>query len=83
MNLRDHIKAIGGTATLNCPVLGQIATAANCGSGTLYMIMLGHKRPSAVLATRIANATSGNVTCGDLRPDVFGAPPAAPTSEAA
>jgi DNA-binding transcriptional regulator YdaS (Cro superfamily) len=76
MNLTEHILAEGGTAKASCPVIAQIAGRAGCSPATLYMIAGGHKKPSAILAGAIADATGGAVTRQDLRPDVFGAPAA-------
>lgn len=76
MNLTEHILAEGGTAKASCPVIAQIAGRAGCSASTLYMIAGGHKKPSAILAGAISDATSGVVTRQDLRPDVFGAPAA-------
>lgn len=43
----------------------------------LYQIASGRRKASALLAGQIADATGGTVTRQDLRPDVFGPPPAA------
>lgn len=77
MNLSEHIKTEGGTGTASCPVLAAIAGRAGCSAGTLYMISLGHKKPSGVLSRSISDATQGAVSVHELRPDVFGAAPAA------
>lgn len=77
MNLTEHITALGGTAKALCPVLAEIAGRAGCSASTLYMIAGGHKKPSALLAGQIADATGGAVTRQDLRPDVFGPVPTA------
>lgn len=61
-----------GTGTLLCPVLAQVANAAECSVGTLYMIAKGHKLAGPKLASRIEAATGGEVTRQVLRPDVFG-----------
>jgi DNA-binding transcriptional regulator YdaS (Cro superfamily) len=74
MNLTEHILAQGGTAKASCPVIALIAGLAGCSASTLYMIAGGHKKPSAILAGAIADATGGAVTRQDLRPDVFGQP---------
>lgn len=80
MNLADYIeKQPGSTGGIHCPVIAAVAKKAECSPGTLYMIALGHKRPSAKLANRIEQATGGDVGRGVLRPDVFGP---APTKEA-
>jgi DNA-binding transcriptional regulator YdaS (Cro superfamily) len=73
MDLTDYISKKGGTATLGCPVVAEIAAKADCSPGTLYMIAKGHKSASAKLASRIEAATDGQVPRGGLRPDVFGA----------
>lgn len=88
MNLTNYAVSKGGTGTLKCPVLESVAKKAGCSAGTLYQIALGNKQPSAKLANEIHRATRGRVQRGELRPDVFGAPPAtaaneAPQSEAA
>lgn len=69
MNLPDFIASQGGTGTIGCPVLAQIARLAGCKSSTLYMISLGHKQPSWRLAASISRATGGSVTLQDLRSD--------------
>lgn len=69
MNLPDFIASRGGTGTIGCPVLAEIAKLAGCKSSTLYMISLGHKRPSWRLAVSISRATRGAVTLPDLRSD--------------
>jgi DNA-binding transcriptional regulator YdaS (Cro superfamily) len=71
MDLSGFIKAQGGTATRNCAVLATLADRAECSAGTLYMIVLGHKQPSATLAGRLSDATDGAVTRHTLLPDVF------------
>lgn len=84
MNLREYILLKGGTATLNCPKVAEIAQLSGCSAGTLYLISGGHKRPSWKLARRVVSATGGAVTERELRPDVFGqAPTAAREGEAA
>ena len=84
MNLTEHIQNQGGTAKASCPVIAEIAGRAGCSPSTLYMITGGHKKPSARLAGQIADATGGQVTRHDLRPDVFGpAPDAQPASQVA
>lgn len=76
MNLTNYAVSKGGTGTLKCPVLDSVAKKAGCSAGTLYQIALGNKQPSAKLANEIHRATRGRVPRGELRPDVFGAPPA-------
>lgn len=76
MNLTEHILTQGGTAKASCPVIAEIAGRAGCSPATLYMIAGGHKKPSALLAGQIADATGGAVSRQDLRPDVFGPPSA-------
>lgn len=75
MNLIAYALEKGGTGTLLCPVLAQVAKAAECSVGTLYMIAKGHKLAGPKLAGRIEEATSQEVTRHDLRPDVFGETP--------
>lgn len=75
MNLTDYATANGGTAKIGCPVFAEIAKKAGCSPAVIYMIALGHKQPSAKLATRLELATGGGVRRHDLRPDVFGPPP--------
>lgn len=75
MNLADYVLSQpGGTAKAACPVLATLATKAKCSPATLYMIAGGHKKPSAVLAGRIADATADAVSRHELRPDIFGVP---------
>ena len=74
MNLTEHVQKQGGAATASCPVIAKIADAAGCSAGTLYMIALGHKRPSWKLAGAIEQATGAAVTRHDLRPDIFDPP---------
>lgn len=78
MQLPEYVKSKGGTATPQCSVMAQIALAAACSVGSLYLICLGHRKPSHALAARIERATEGAVTRVDLRPDIFG-----PAQEAA
>lgn len=81
MNLSQYVKAQGGSATRGCEVLASLASTAGCSVGTLYMIVLGHKTPSAKLAGRISDATAGAVSRHTLLPDVFSPPPAQPSSQ--
>jgi len=69
MNLPEFIASRGGTGTIGCPVLADIARQAGCKSSTLYMISLGHKQPSWRLAASISRATGGCVALQDLRSD--------------
>lgn len=71
MKLIEHVKSEGGTGTATCPVIAAIAGRAGCSPGTLYLIALGHKQPSAKLAGRISDATANSTTRHDLLPDVF------------
>ncbi len=75
MNLTNYAVSKGGTGTIKCPVLEQVAKKAGCSTATLYQIALGNKQPSAKLANAIHSATRGRVTRHDLRPDVFGPAP--------
>lgn len=72
MNLATYLHQQGGTVRPDCPVTLEVARAAGCAPSTLYMIALGHKRAGWRLAAGIQNATDGQVSRGDLRPDVFG-----------
>lgn len=76
MNILDYVAAHDGTGKRDCPVIQSTAERAGCSAGTLYMIAMGHKRPSALLAGALEQATYGAVTRQELRPDVFGEPPA-------
>lgn len=71
MDLHTYCTENGGTGLRGCPVLTQVGKRAACSSDTLYMIAKGHKRPSALLAGFIEQATGGAVTRQELRPDVF------------
>jgi len=77
MNLSDYIKNQGGTAKADCPVIAAVALKAGCKPSTLYVISLGHKKPSWKLSLEIVKATDGLVTVHDLRSDIVGPPPAA------
>lgn len=81
MNILDYVTKHGGTGKRDCPIIHAAADRAGCSAGTLYMIAMGHKRPSALLAGTIEQATNGAVTRYDLRPDVFGPAPTAPADE--
>jgi len=83
MNILSYATSRGGTGKRDCPVIQTTAVEAGCSSGTLYMIAMGHKRPSALLAGAIEQATNSAVTRQELRPDVFGDPPAKRAGEAA
>ncbi|WP_445327379.1 transcriptional regulator [Xanthomonas arboricola] len=83
MNLSDYSCGEGGSGTIACPVLAKVAASAGCSPGTLYMIAKGHKKASAKLAVRIQQATASQVSVHDLRPDVFGPPPANPAGDVA
>lgn len=76
MDIYSYVKTKGGAGTIGCPEIAALAMAADCSHRTLYMIAMGHKRSSGVLARRIADATGGMVTVHDLRPDIFGERPA-------
>lgn len=80
MDLKTYAVANEGTAKRECPILARVAAAAECSAETIYMITMGHKRPSALLSRAIEQATNGGVTRYDLRPDVFGAAPAQTTA---
>lgn len=71
MNLTDYAMTNGGTAKIGCQVFADLAERAVCSPAVIYMIALGHKQPSAKLATRIELATGGAVSRRELRPDVF------------
>lgn len=75
MDIRAYIESKGGTAKRDCPILAQLATAAECSAETLYMITLGHKKASALLSGRISRASGGDIAPGDIREDIFGPPP--------
>ena len=83
MNLQTYCENNGGTALRGCPVLDRVAADAGCSAATLYMIAKGHKNASAILAGRIEQASAGQVTRFDLRPDVFGEPPTKPAEQGA
>ena len=83
MDLKTYATKHNGTAKRWCPVLAEVAQRVGCAADTLYMIAAGHKRPSAVLARAIDEATAGEVTRYDLRPDVFGKAPAKSRKRAA
>lgn len=72
MNLHTYLQQQGGTVRPDCPVTLKIAAAAGCAPTTLYMIARGHKRAGWKLAAGIQDATDGEVSRADLRPDVFG-----------
>lgn len=74
MDIQTYVTSHGGTSKRDCAVIQSIAGRAGCSAGTLYMIALGHKRPSGLLAGAIEQATGGAVTRQELRPDIFGAP---------
>ena len=74
MDLKTYAMNRNGSARRWCPVLAEVAKQAGCAADTLYMIAAGHKRPSAMLARAIHDATKGEVSCQELRPDVFGKP---------
>lgn len=76
MNLSDHVKQQGGTGTIGCSVLAELAHKAECSAATLYMIARRHKSPGPKLARRISDATHGAVTLHELRSDIFPAPTA-------
>jgi DNA-binding transcriptional regulator YdaS (Cro superfamily) len=75
MNLLTYCELNDGTALRSCPVLARLATEAKCSAETLYMLAKGHKQPGALMAVAIEQATDGDVTRYELRPDVFGASP--------
>lgn len=81
MNILDYVSAHDGTGKRDCPIIQSTSERAGCSAGTLYMIAMGHKRPSALLAGAIEQATDGAVTRYDLRPDVFGRAPAPAQAE--
>jgi len=83
MNLQTYCTDNGGTGLRGCPVLAQVASAAECSADTLYMIAKGHKKAGAKLAGALEQATDGAVTRYELRPDVFGESPAKRAGEAA
>lgn len=74
MDIQTYVTTRGGTGKRDCPVIQSVADRAGCSAGTLYMIALGHKRPSGLLAGAIELATDSAVTRQELRPDIFAAP---------
>jgi DNA-binding transcriptional regulator YdaS (Cro superfamily) len=74
MDLTAYALEKGGTGTLLCPVLAQVAKDAGCSVGTLYMIAKGHKTAGPKLALSVEEATEQRVSRRDLRPDLFGEP---------
>lgn len=77
MDLQTYCEKNGGTARRGCPVLARIAGDTGYSAETLYMVAKGHKRPSWGMANGIATSTNNEVQREGLRPDVFGAEPAA------
>jgi len=75
MDLKTYAQKKGGTGKRWCPVLADIAKAVECSAETMYMYAGGHKKPSALKAIAISDATNGIVTRRELRPDVFGPAP--------
>lgn len=49
----------------------EVAQKAETTVAYLYQLAGGHRAASALLARRIENATDGEVTRADLRPDIF------------
>ena len=74
MDIQTYVTKHGGTGKRDCLVIKSVAEGAGCSAGTLYMIALGHKRPSGLLAGAIESATSGAVSRQELRPDIFTVP---------
>lgn len=74
MEIKTYLISRGGNAKRDCPVLAQLAAKAGCTPETLYMVALGHKRPSGALARAIDEASGAVISRYDLRPDVFGSP---------
>ena len=72
MDILSYATQNGGTGTLTCPILRELARRIGCAKGTLYMIATGHKRAGPKMARAIEQATEGAVTRQDLRPDIFG-----------
>ena len=71
----DLLREERGYRSPRCPVLARIAVDTGFSAETLYMVAKGHKRPSAMMAPRIAGATRDEVAREGLRPDVFGTEP--------
>lgn len=76
MNLQSYCEENGGTGKRGCPVLAALSSDTSYSAETLYMIATGNKKAGALMAGAIEKATSGAVTRNELRPDVFGEPPA-------
>lgn len=72
MDLKTYTKKHGGTARRWCPILRDIAANVGASPETLYMYATGHKKPGALMAIKIDEATKGAVSRRDLRPDIFG-----------
>lgn len=71
MKLIDYVIDQGGTGKIGCPVLAKIAAHEHvrCSPKTLYMIGLGHKKPSVELAAGIEFATENNVSGEEVLPE--------------
>lgn len=70
MNLREHLKQLSPDE--------KKALAARADTEVIYLIQIAgrHSVPSPKMALRIETASGGQVSRYDLRPDVFGEPPA-------
>jgi DNA-binding transcriptional regulator YdaS (Cro superfamily) len=76
MNLQSYCEKKGGTSKRGCPVLAVLSASTGYSAETLYMIATGNKKAGALMAGVIENATDGDVTRNELRPDIFGEAPA-------
>lgn len=72
MNLTDYIAAKGGTGTLTCPVIAELAEKAGYSAEYLYLVVLGHKAAGHKLCNALEEATAGEFKREDQRPDIFG-----------
>lgn len=83
MDLQTYCVEHGGTALRGCPVLAKLADDASCSAETLYMVAKGHKTPGPMLARAIDEASGGQVSRTELRPDIFGDQPTVQPAQSA
>lgn len=65
MDIKKYFTQIGSLG------VRALAAKADCAYVYLYQIRSGHRKASPGMARRIAEASAGNLTLHDIRPDIW------------
>lgn len=69
MDAKTYFTERDGRVSRDGTELNRVAAACGVTPGTLYLVVLGHKTPSAELACNLEHATGGYVDRRDTLPD--------------